>query len=241
MLFSLSVYPYLRLDLGLCLSVSLSLSLHLSLPPSLPSYDICGSTHPSARSHTDRYLPAHLSWPVLTAHSNFPAVEGATPAAGSGVGLSGGPELGLACELALAEMRMDKALSLIQQQHTTRRGVNPTATSTSGPSVPGAAPAAATASAAAGASAAAVAGVAVPGPAATVSSDGGKATELPPGGSSAGVPERVEACSRLSLDRRRVEAMSHLAVADGAMLELEPWCLSIGDGGYGGGGVPDGK
>lgn len=87
-----------------------------------------------------------------------------------------------------------------------------------------------------------MAGVAVPGPVPAVISDGGKANEVPPGGdSSAGVPKRAEGCSRLPPDRRHIEAMRHLAVADGAMLQLEPWCLSIGDGGDDGGGVPYGK
>lgn len=187
-----------------------------------------------------RYLPARFSWPVLTAPTDLETA--ATSAAGGAIAVTGGPELGLACELLLVEMHVDKALSLMQQQQqqqqrTSGGGSTTTASPTgSAPSV-GAPSAAATT----------VTITTTPAPVtpSIVTDETSKKSESPTDGSGGGGGGDKAAKERLhqSPDSRRREAVKHLSAADGAMLLLEPSWFSFSargifdDNSPGGGGL----
>lgn len=185
--------------------------------------------------------------------------------------LGPGPEFGLPCELALAEIRVDKALALLQQQHihqhhNRRKGgcgtCNATGkdsnSSTSGsgvcagaaPTTPAAVslgkPAAGTLMAvrvapvgaepaSAAASSMAEAGI----PEKKQDNDKNEGTSAGGGGSGdvskdgkGSLPSAANPrCAHQSSDARHEKAEQHLSAADRAMLQLEPWCLSIANGG----------
>ncbi|CAM9141767.1 unnamed protein product [Scytosiphon promiscuus] len=188
------------------------------------------------------YLPTHLTWPALLMTGSA-----TSPAVGMSAAHNGGPELGLACELALVEMRVDKALYLLQQRqqqqqrppggsksnaHGGANGVGAGAV----PAVAGTTPSAITAAAggggaasgtgSAGAPASSVASATTAGGAAAGSgkSDG-------PSGGDAGSAGRIRTSaheySRRSPGELAREAAENLAAADAAMLELEPWCTAV--------------
>ncbi|CAM9213321.1 unnamed protein product, partial [Ectocarpus sp. 13 AM-2016] len=187
------------------------------------------------------YLPTRVTWPALLAVCPPPAtVDVAAP------GEDDGPELGLACELALAEMRMDKALSLMRQRQLQQRPAGGSKSNAHSPAgvqlsapVGGANPptaAAVTAAAAPAGTAGAAAPRTAAAAAAVVATDGaaaeagGKKNEGAGGGGGG--------CLRRSPEDLAREASEILADADRAMLQLEPWCLAIdnsnlGNDGYG--------
>lgn len=144
-----------------------------------------------------------------------------------------GPELGLQCELMLAEMHVDRALTLT---HKHQRMVATAAH----------APASTAAGSGTDSSSASTLTVLVTG------DSGGKKNEeetdagpcvedaaaaCREGGSGA-AGKRVDGRHGKSSHARRREAADHLAAADWAMLQLEPWLLSVAqradDGGAGG-------
>lgn len=166
-----------------------------------------------------RYLPARLSWAALSAVSTAEGAEG------------GGPELGLPCELALAEMRVDRALSLtsMQQRQQQEQRLAGGGKSNSGgllspppPPPVGTAPPASTE----GGSAAAIPAVAAA-EAVASAADGGSGSGKDPthrgvrGGRSVG--ERPLRRSEYLAK----EAAESLAIADGAILQLEPWFVAV--------------
>ncbi|CAM9884029.1 unnamed protein product, partial [Ectocarpus sp. 12 AP-2014] len=176
------------------------------------------------------YLPTRFTWPALLALCPPQAtVDVAAP------GEDGGPELGLACELALAEMRVDKALSLMRQRQLQQRpagGSKSNAHSPAGvqPSAPvgGANPptAAAVTAAAAPAGTAGAAAPPMAAAAAAVVATDGAAAEVG-GKKNGGAGGGGGGCLRRSPEDLAREASEILADADRAMLQLEPWCLAI--------------
>ena len=191
---------------------------------------------------TVRYLPVRLSWPALSAVSAEPALP-ATPAVSMAelAGGGGGPELGIVCELALVEMRVDQALSLMhqrQQQEQRPGGGGGKSSSGSAQITPpvGATPAAAGGSGATTAPATPALATAAAAVASTADGRGGNG-EGPAGGGGGfrgGRNGRERSVRRSPEDMAR-EAAESLAIADGAILQLEPWFaaveLSVGGGG----------
>lgn len=179
-----------------------------------------------------RYLPARISWPVLSVQSDQSPTQ--TPTFG-GVDGWGGPELGLPCELMLAEMHLDRALTLTHKhQRTVATAAHAPASTVAGSGTESSTVSALTA---------------------TVNGDSGgkkneEGTDAGPrvedaaaackeGGSGA-AGKRVDARHGNSFHARRREAADNLAAADWAMLQLEPWLFSVmqrddDDGGAGGG------
>lgn len=201
---------------------------------------------------TDRYLPTHLTWPALLTSGS----TAAPPASGMSASESGGPELGLACELALAEMRVDKALSLLQQRQQQQQrppggsksnahgGASGSATGAA-LSVAGTTPQAiAAAGGGEGGAAGGVGSAVVPAvSAASAITIGGAAagsgkSEAPPlgdAGSASRARSSAKEYTRRTPGELAREAAETLAAADAAMLQLEPWCMAVENSHSGGG------
>lgn len=172
------------------------------------------------------------SWPALAAAAAATSRSSAarTEAAGVDIGVAGGPELGLACELMLAEMHVDRALSLARQQPSGGASSGAAASESSSPvgSVMGAA---AGGSAAVSVSVAAAVDGTGAGGGSKKGNEAPSPTTVP---SAVGVGGKVEAAGlrQRPKDRLHREASRHLAAVDGAMVLLEPWflCLEGRDG-----------
>jgi len=196
-----------------------------------------------------------------------PAAASAPPAGTGSADVAvdgGGPELGAACELALAEMRVDEALFLLQQRqqqdqhqhqhhphsHQQRPAVGGKGSAGGAPSLSAgaAAPAAPVGSVTpAGAPDGATAGAVATAALGTSSVEGTGKQEAAirsggggGGGGARGSPNGGDGRSRRSPEELAEEAAEHLSIADRAMLQLEPWFAAVersldGVGGGGGG------
>lgn len=185
-----------------------------------------------------RYLPVRTTWPPAARTTRGDASFACTSTRTEGL------ELGLACELTLAEMHVDKVLAPTLLGRTGSTGADTPTTASSANSAPtpktptaedkaNAAPSSGTAVAIGTTGTASTAALKTPGGAGAA---GSSANKLSSSGGAASATQTSQNNNRASLERgkhRKVAAKRHLSIADSSMMQLEPFFRSWSDGGPG--------